>query len=108
MNAKNVGVMNEREDLLLLRNQNVYIIVGLLCPNENKPRNRGRNCIVYVEFKEKNKKHGNTLQKKAGLRSRPCMVRGIQIGIGLAGSTIKGMGSVTARRMMGDVAWVCT
>ena len=64
MNAKHVGVMNEREGLLLLRNQNVYIIVGSLCPNENEPGNRGRSYIMYMWhlFKRKNKKYGNLIE----------------------------------------------
>lgn len=82
--------MNEREDLLLLRNQNVYIIVGLLCPNENKPRNRGRNCIVYVGFKEKTRSMETRCRKRLGSGPGPAWSVAFKLALAWQGLLLRG------------------
>ena len=91
MNAKKkVGVMNLREGLLLLRNQNVYIIVGSLCPNENKPRNRGRSYIVHVEFKEKTRSMETRCRKRLGSGPGPAWSVAFKLALAWQGLLLRG------------------
>ena len=82
--------MNLREGLLLLRNQNVYIIVGSLCPNENKPQNRGRSYIVHVEFKEKTRSMETRCRKRLGSGPGPAWSVAFKLALAWQGLLLRG------------------